>query len=119
MLASSRSIVTFGRFVREWWSGPVDYVAQMQYFANRGMAGAVQVLIGLGTGLNGVISLAVLLPSAGTAASRIVVALFAALQLFWAWSWCSRPWPSRHMFAMLSVYLVFFEGPKTLAAHTV
>lgn len=148
--AYSKSVVVFGRFVREWWSEPVDYVAQVEYFTRRGMSGAIQVLIGLGTGFNALISLAVLLPSAGSHISRIVVALFAALQMFWAWSWCYRPWPSRrtslafvvsadigiaamalvdgswllglfgfNAFAMISVYLVFFEGPKALAAHAI
>ena len=150
MLAYSRSVVVFGRFVREWWCGPVEYAAQVQYFAKRGMSRAIQVLIGLGTGLNSVISLAILLPSAGTTTSRIVVGLFAALQMLWAWSWCCRPWPTRrtslafvvsadigiaamalvdgswllglfgfNAFAMISVYLVFFDGPKVLAAHAV
>lgn len=138
----------FGRLVREWWSEPVDYAAQVQYFTKRAMSGAVQVLIGLGTGLDAVISAAILLPSASTLASRVAVAVFVALQVFWAWVWCCRPWPSRRMslafvisadiaisamvlldaswllssfgfsfFTMLSVYLIFFDGPKALAGH--
>ncbi|TFV59527.1 GGDEF domain-containing protein [Mycobacterium sp. PS03-16] len=112
------------------------------------MSGAIKTLIGLGTGLNAVLSLAILLPFADTPASRVVVALFAALQFGWAWAWCTRPWPSRrtslafvvsadigiaavavvdaswllglfgfNAFAMISVYLMFFDGPKVMAAH--
>jgi diguanylate cyclase (GGDEF)-like protein len=120
---------------------------QVQYF-KRAMSGAVQLLIGLGTGLDALISAVILLPSASTFASRVAVAVFVALQVFWAWVWCCRPWPSRRMslafvisadlaitvmvlldpswvlgsfgfsfLSMLSVYLVFFDGPKALAGH--
>lgn len=138
----------FGRLVRGWWSEPVDYAAQVQYFSKRSISTAVQVLIGLGTGFDAVISAVVLLPSAGTSASRLAVAVFVVLQLFWAWVWCFRPWPPRWVsvafvvtadiaitvmvvldaswvmssfglsfFTMLSVYLIFFEGPKALVGH--
>jgi diguanylate cyclase (GGDEF)-like protein len=145
----SRSVVVFGGIVRRWWTAPVDYVAQVEYFAKRTMSGAVQVLIGLGTGLNAVTTLVILLPFAGSLASHVVVAALAALQFFWAWSWCCLPWPTRrrslafvvsadivlaavavldgnwllglfsiNAFAMLSVYLMFFDGPKALAGHS-
>jgi diguanylate cyclase (GGDEF)-like protein len=150
LLAYSKSVVVFGHLVREWWSEPVDYAAQVQYFTKRAMSGAVQVLIGLGTGLDAVICAVILLPSASTLASRIAVAVFVALQVFWASVWCFRSWPSRRMslafvisadiaitvmvlldpswvlgsfgfsfFTMLSVYLIFFDGPKALAGHIV
>lgn len=140
----------FSRLIRQWWSGPVDYPGQVQYFAQRVMSGAIQVLIGMGTGLNALISLVILLPSAHGRASQTAVALFAVLQIFWAWVWCCRPWPSRrtslafvisadvgiaavalvhpswllglfglNAFAMISVYLLFFDGPKVLAGHIV
>jgi diguanylate cyclase (GGDEF)-like protein len=146
LLAYDRGAV-FGRLVRQWWSEPIDYAAQVQYF-RRAMSGAVQLLIGLGTGLDAVISAAILLPSASTAASQLAVAVFVALQAFWAWMWVCRQWPSRRMslafvisadvaitvmvlldanwvlasfgfsfFTMLSVYLIFFDGPKALAGH--
>jgi diguanylate cyclase (GGDEF)-like protein len=142
--------VVFGQFVRQWWNEPVDYSGQVEYFAKRAMSGAIQVLIGLGTGLNAVVSLAILLPFAGSVASHVVVAVFAVLQIFWAWVFCFRPWPSRRMslafvisadiaiaavaltdanwllglfgfnaFAMISVFLMFFDGPKVLAGHVV
>ena len=134
--------------MRQWWSEPVDYVAQVQYFARRTMSTAIQVMIGLGTGLNAIISLAVLLPSAVSTAAQVAVVTFALFQVGWAWAWCRRPWPSRRMslafvisadigiaavalldptwlfglfgfnaFAMISVYLMFFDGPKALAGH--
>jgi diguanylate cyclase (GGDEF)-like protein len=139
----------FGGLISDWWREPVDYPTQVQYF-KRAMSGAVQVLIGLGTGLDAVISAVILLPSASTFTSRVAVAVFVALQAFWAWVWCCRPWPSRRtslafvisadvaitamvlldaswvmgsfglsFFSMLSVYLVFFDGPKALAGHVV
>ncbi len=147
MLTSLRSDGAFRRIIGEWWREPVDYVTQVQYF-RRAMSGAVQVLIGLGTGFDAVLSAAILLPSASTIASRVAVAFFVALQVFWSWVWCYRPWPSRRvslMFvfsadlaitamvsldpnwvlcafglsfvSMLSVYLVFFDGPKVLVGH--
>jgi diguanylate cyclase (GGDEF)-like protein len=150
LLLSSRHVAVFGHFARRWWNEPVDYAAQVEYFSKRAMAGAVQVLIGLGTGMNGVLSLVILLPSAGTPLAKVVTLMFAALQIFWGWLWCRRPWPSRAMslaflvsadigiaamavvdgswllglfgfnaFSMLSVYLMFFDGPRVLAGHVV
>jgi diguanylate cyclase (GGDEF)-like protein len=150
VLAHSRSFAVVGNLVREWWSEPVDYAAQVQYFGKRGLSGAVQVMIGLGTGVDALISLAIMLPSAGTLVSRVAVAMFAVLQALWAWVWCCRVWPSRRLslafvvsadigiavvgvlgaswltglfgfnaFALISVYLMFFDGPKVLARHTV
>jgi diguanylate cyclase (GGDEF)-like protein len=152
LLVHSRSLAVFGRLARYWWSEPVDYPAQVQYFAKRSMSEAIQVLIGVGTGLIAVTSLILLLPTAGSKplASHVVVAMFAVVTLFWAWQWCYRPWPSRPMslafvvssdvgiamvalqdpswltglfgfnaFALISVYLMFFDGPKVLARHAV
>ncbi len=142
----------FGRLVRDWWREPVDYAAQVQYFTKRSMSDAIKGLIGGGTALVAVVSLAIQLPSAGSdsIASHIVVALFAVLAIFWACVWCCRPWPSRgwsigfivscdigiaavalqdtnwlrglfafNAFALIGVYLMFFDGPKVLALHTV
>jgi diguanylate cyclase (GGDEF)-like protein len=120
----------------------------VHYFTQREIAAPIQVLIGLGTAFNGVLSLTVLLPSARTPASQVAVAMFAVLQLFWGWMFCFQPWPSRwtslafvisadigiaavavvdaswllglfafNAFAMISVYLMFFDGPKTLVVH--
>jgi diguanylate cyclase (GGDEF)-like protein len=145
----SKSLDMFVHLVRDWWCEPVDYAAQVQYF-KRAMSGAVQILIGLGTGMDAVLSAMILLPAASTPASRAAVAAFVVLQVFWAWVWCCRSWPSRStalafvfsadiaiaamvlldagwvlgafgfsFFTMLSVFLVFFDGPKMLAAHIV
>lgn len=149
LLTYSKSIAVFSSFVRRWWSGPVDYVAQVEYFGKRAMAGAIQTLIGLGTGMNGILSFALLLPFAKSPASHVVVVLFGLLQIGWGWAWCRLPWPSRktslafvisadvgiaamalvdggwllglfgfNAFGMISVYLMFFDGPKLLAGHT-
>ncbi|BBX05448.1 sensor domain-containing diguanylate cyclase [Mycolicibacterium aichiense] len=144
----SRSFAVFLPHLRAWWSTPVDYASQVQYFTQRAISAPIQFLIGLGTGFNGVLSFVILLPSANNRVSQVAVALFAVLQLAWGWIWCRRPWPSRRMslafvvtadigiaavaisdaswllglfgfnaFAMISVYLMFFDGPKILVAH--
>ncbi len=150
LLACWTSFTVFGRLVGEWWNAPVDYAAQVQYFAKRSMADAIRVMIGVGNGVTVVVSLAILLPwaSSGGFASQLIVALFAVLTMCWAGIWCSRPWPSRPMslafviscdvgiaivalhdptwlsglfgfnaFAAISVYLLFFDGPKVLSLH--
>ncbi|BBY58190.1 hypothetical protein [Mycolicibacterium sarraceniae] len=58
----------FGPHLRNWWSTPVDYAAQVHYFTQREISTPIQLLIGLGTGFNGVLSLTVLLPTARTPA---------------------------------------------------
>ncbi len=82
MQATFDDFAGFGNHLREWWNEPVDYAAQVQYFTKRAKSGPIQVLIGIGTGTNGLLSLFVLFPSARTPASQIVVAMFAVLQLF-------------------------------------
>lgn len=150
-LAESRSFAVFRSLVGEWWNSPVDYAAQVQYFAKRSMAEAIRVMIGVGNGLTVVTALAILIPWAGPnrLESRVVAASFAVLVLFWVIRWCFRPWPSLPMgrafvitcdigiamlalyepawlaglygfnaFTQLSVYLLFFDGPRFLALHT-
>ncbi len=150
-LAESRSFAVFRGLVGEWWNSPVDYAAQVQYFAKRSMAEAIRVMIGVGNGLTVVTALAILLPWAGPdrLASRVVVASFAVLVMFWVIRWCFRPWPTLpvsrafviscdigiaalalyeptwlaglygfNAFTQLSVYLLFFDGPRFLALHT-
>lgn len=144
------SFAVFGRLMHAWWSEPVAYATQVQYFTRRAMSKTIQVMIGIGTGLDGVLSLLVLWPTASTPASGIAVAVFAALQIGWALAWCFLPWPSRwcslafvvsadiaiamvvlldgswffalfgwYFFALLSVYLMFFDGPKVAVSHAV
>lgn len=148
LLVYSKSVGAFNGFVRQWWREQVDYTAQVEYFGKRSMAHAIQSLIGLGTGIHGIVTLTVILPFVGSLASQIVVALFGLLQIGWGFRWCLRPWPSRatslafvvsadigiaamvqvdaswltglfgfNAFAMISVYLMFFDGPKVLAGH--
>jgi diguanylate cyclase (GGDEF)-like protein len=149
-LSYSGGVAQYGPRVRQWWSEPVDYAAQVAYFAKRSMPQAIKVAIGLGNGMNAAIPLVLLLPAiaADKPAARIVTVVFAVMMCFWAWQWCVRPWPSRRMsigfivscdigiamvalqdpnwltgfwgfnaFAQISVYLLFFDGPKLFAVH--
>ena len=149
-LSYSGGVAQYGPRVRQWWSEPVDYAAQVAYFAKRSMSQAIKVAIGLGNGMNAAIPLVLLLPAiaADKPAARIATVVFAVMMCFWAWQWCVRPWPSRRMsigfivscdigiaivalqdpnwltgfwgfnaFAQISVYLLFFDGPKVFALH--
>ncbi len=149
-LSYSVGVAQYGPRVRQWWSEPVDYAAQVAYFAKRSMSQAIKVAIGLGNGMNGAMPLVLLLPAiaADKPAARIATVVFALMMFFWAWQWCLRPWPSRRMsigfivscdigiamvalqdpnwltgfwgfnaFAQISVYLLFFDGPKLFAVH--
>lgn len=149
-LSYSGGFAQYGSRVRQWWSEPVDYAAQVAYFAKRSMSQAIKVAIGLGNGMNAATPLVLLLPAIapGKPTARIAMVGFALLMFFWAWQWCLRPWPSRRMsigfivscdigiamvalvdpnwltgfwgfnaFAQISVYLLFFDGPKVFAVH--
>ena len=149
-LSYSGGVAQYGPRVRQWWSEPVDYAAQVAYFAKRSMSQAIKVAIGLGNGMNAATPLVLLLPAiaADKPAARIATVVFAVMMFFWAWQWCLRPWPSRRMsigfivscdigiavvalqepnwltgfwgfnaFAQISVYVLFFDGPKLFAVH--
>jgi diguanylate cyclase (GGDEF)-like protein len=136
--------------MQEWWSEPVAYATQVQYFTKRTMSKTIQVLIGIGTAFDGVVSLVLLWPAASTHAAGVAVAMFAALQIVWGLAWCFLAWPSRRLslafvvsadiaiamvvlldgswlfalfgwyfFALMSVYMMFFDGPKVAAGHAV
>lgn len=132
-----------------WWREPVDYAGYVGYFADRGLARAIQLTISGIVGCVSVFAMIVLLPAASaTPVSMTIVFLFAGVGLFWAVMWWARPWPTHwqsrvfivsadlgiaaialmssnwlvglfayHCFALVSVYLVFFDGPKPLALH--
>lgn len=146
----SISFAVFRRLIRAWWTEPVAYGTQVQYFTRRTMSKTIQVAIGIGTGLDGIVSLVLLQPAASTAASGIAMAAFAALQIGWGLAWCLLPWPSRrfslafvvsadiaiaavvlldgswlfalfgwYFFTLMSVYMMFFDGPKVAAGHAI
>lgn len=150
LLSYPGSFTQYGPRVRQWWREPVDYAAQVSYFAERSMSQTIKVAIGLGNCMNAAMPLALLLPTVARdqPAARIAVVAFASVMFFWAWRWCLRPWPTRRVsaafivscdigiamvalpdpnwltgfwafnaFAQISVYLVFFDGPKVFAAH--
>lgn len=81
--------------MRAWWGEPVAYTTQVQYFTKRTMSKTIQVMIGIGTGLDGVVTLVLLQPAASNPAAGVAVAVFAALQIAWGLAWCFLPWPSR------------------------
>lgn len=134
-----------------WWREPVDYEAQVQYYARRSLADAIQAMIGLAVGLAaGIAAILVALGVADTVRAAGVSVAFAVLMTYWSIVWWSRSWPTRRTslafvasadiataaltalgpgwaaqllglacIAWLSTYLIFFDGPKPLAAHMV
>ncbi|MDO0976391.1 GGDEF domain-containing protein [Mycolicibacterium frederiksbergense] len=144
----SISFAVFARLIRAWWSEPVAYATQVQYFTKRTMSRTIQVAIGVGTGIDGIVSLVLLWPAAGNAASGAAMVTFAALQIAWGLAWCVLPWPTRwsslafvvsadiaiaavvlldgswlfalfgwYFFALMSVYVMFFDGAKVAVGH--
>lgn len=135
--------------VARWWREPVDYAGYVRYFADRGLARAIQLTISGILGCVSVFAMIGLLPAvAPSPTSMTIVFLFAGVGLFWSVMWWARPWPTHwqsrafivsadlgiaaialmssnwlvglfayHCFALVSVYLVFLDGPKPLAAH--
>ena len=84
------------RMVREWWHTPTDYQAQVEYFAKRSLTGLIQLLIGLGAGMVGFITLIAQFSKVeppGTTV-RVVSTVFLVTMFVWAWTWWLRPWPS-------------------------
>lgn len=137
------------RSLADWWREPVDYAGYVQYFADRGLGGAMRIAVGGGVGFIGVFATIGLLTDASASTiSATAMAVFAAVNMFWAGVWWARPLLTHglsraffltsdlaiavvalmssswlvgffafHCFALVSVYLVFFDGPKALALH--
>ncbi|TDK87451.1 sensor domain-containing diguanylate cyclase [Mycolicibacterium mucogenicum] len=97
MLTRLRELLAVARLARVWWSEPVDYDAQIGYFAQRGLLGGVQLLVGGCAALLAAISIVIQLSPAGpsTALARGVSSVFAVSALVWALVWWFGPWPSR------------------------
>lgn len=81
--------------VGQWWREPVDYAGYVRYFADRGLARAIQLTISGILGCVSVFAMIVLLPAASASpTSMTIVFLFAGVGLFWAVMWWARPWPT-------------------------
>lgn len=79
-----------------WWREPVDYEAQVQYYARRSLADAIQAMIGLAVGLAaGIAAILVSLGRVDTVWAIGIVVAFAVLMAYWSIIWWSRPWPTR------------------------
>ncbi|OBJ39719.1 hypothetical protein A5630_02045 [Mycolicibacterium mucogenicum] len=106
MLTRLRELLAVARLARVWWSEPVDYDAQIGYFAQRGLLGGIQLLVGGCAALLAAISIVIQFSPAGpsTALSRGVSSVFAVSALVWALLWWFGPWPSRAMSIAFIVY---------------
>jgi diguanylate cyclase (GGDEF)-like protein len=151
LLVKLRSLRTVGQLTRTWWTAPVDYDAQVGYFAKRSLTGGIQLLIGSCAALLAVIPMVIQFSPAGpdTTLSRVVSDVFAVSAVVWALVWWFGPWPSRrwsiafivyadvgitavalqdsdhlaglfgiNALVLVSVYAMFFDGPRVLALHT-
>ncbi|MEN4446734.1 GGDEF domain-containing protein [Mycobacterium sp. SM3041] len=106
MLARLRELLAVARLARVWWSEPVDYDAQIGYFAQRGLLGGIQLLVGGCAALLAAISIVIQFSPAGpsTDLSRGVSSVFAVSALVWALLWWFGPWPSRATSIAFIVY---------------
>ena len=107
LLLDARARRAIARSLIEWWTTPVDYDGQVEYFAKRSLAGLIQLLVGgalLAVGL--VIAVAQFSVSAPpTAYARAFSVGFAVTLVVWAVIWWVRPWPSRRLSRFILVYL--------------
>ncbi len=141
-----------GAMVRAWWTAPVRYSARVRYFEQRGLLGALHVLIGMCAVLLATIPLVSFFAHAERCAApgKWMLAGATVLALVWAGVWWFGPWPTRwwsltfiimadtaislvalsepkplpgllglNLLLAVSVYAMFFDGPKTVVAHTV
>lgn len=106
MLTRLRELLAVARLARVWWSEPVDYDAQIGYFAQRGLLGGIQLLVGGCAALLAAISIVIQFSPAGpsTDLSRGVSSVFAVSALVWALLWWFGPWPSRATSIAFIVY---------------
>lgn len=106
MLGKLRELPAVARLARIWWSAPVDYDAQIGYFAQRGLLGGVQLLVGACAALLAVIAIVAQASPSGadTAEARIISSAFAATAVVWALVWWFGPWPSRTVSIAFIVY---------------
>lgn len=150
-MAKLRELLAVARLARIWWSAPVEYEAQLGYFAQRGLLGGVQLLVGGCAALLAVIAIVAQFSPSGadTGEAQIISSAFAATAFVWTLVWWFGPWPSRtvsiafivyadigitavamldvnrlagffglNALLLISIYVMFFEGPKGLVLHT-
>jgi diguanylate cyclase (GGDEF)-like protein len=106
VLTRLRELLAVARLARAWWSAPVDYEAQIGYFAQRGLLGGVQLLVGGCAALLAAISIVIQFSPSGpsTPMSRAISSVFALSALVWALLWWFGPWPSRAASIAFIVY---------------
>ncbi|MEZ0050637.1 diguanylate cyclase (GGDEF)-like protein [Mycobacterium sp. MAA66] len=97
MLTKLRSLPVATEMARDWWSTPTDRDAQVAYFAQRGLLGGVQLVIGACTAVIAVVPLVVYFSPAGpgTAASRVISLGLTVSAIPWVLLWWFGHWPSR------------------------
>lgn len=107
LLLDARARRAIAQSLVEWWTTPVDYDGQVEYFAKRSLAGLIQFLVGgalLALGL--VIAVAQFSVSAPPTHFARVLSIGLAVSLFvWAVVWWVGPWPSRRVSRFVLVYL--------------
>ncbi|CDO09873.1 GGDEF domain-containing protein [Mycolicibacterium cosmeticum] len=83
----------------QWWTTPVDYDGQVEYFAERSLTGLIQLLIGAAAAaVGGVVVMGQLSDTAAQPLyARVVALAFAACTFAGALAWWLAPWPSRRM----------------------
>lgn len=101
-----RELVPVARLARIWWSTPVEYDAQIGYFAQRGLLGGVQLLVGGCAALLAAIAIIAQFSPAGadTSEARVISSAFAATALVWTLVWWFGAWPSRAVSIAFIVY---------------
>ncbi|MCX8553802.1 GGDEF domain-containing protein [Mycolicibacterium mucogenicum] len=104
--------------IRAWWSTPIDHDAQIEYFAQRGLLGMVQLLIGACCAALATAPVIIQFSpyGPGTPMGRAIGTVFAISTMAWALVWWFGPWPNR---VWSSAFLVYANIGVTAVAFTV
>jgi diguanylate cyclase (GGDEF)-like protein len=97
LLPDAKARRAVGRALSQWWTTPVDYDGQVEYFAKRSLAGLIQLLIGAAAAaMAGVVVVSQLSAIAPPPLyARVIALAFAACTFAGALAWWLAPWPSR------------------------